>query len=155
MLVELRLHHSDNAEARDFMVTRLSRDPSTTLRRVLLLLQRLVHIGQNDTALLRVLQRSAIGDRDEQCRAAALESLSRQWKHNGDVRSFVETRPVTGPNNNSRAAARNCLAHYWPTQPTPHTRAAALRRRVLEDASHACFDHALNSYSTHPTVSSG
>ncbi|MFE4176798.1 hypothetical protein ACFRR7_32945 [Streptomyces sp. NPDC056909] len=147
MLVELSLHHSDNAEARDFMITRLSRDPSRTLRRVLLvllllLLQRLVHIGQNDTALLRVLQRSAIENRNEQCRAAALESLSRQLKHNGDVRSFVETRPVTGPNNNVRAAARNCLAHYWPTQPTPDTLVAALRRRVLEDASHACFDHA-------------
>ncbi|KIF67147.1 hypothetical protein HY68_36205 [Streptomyces sp. AcH 505] len=139
VLLELPLHHGDNAEARDYMITSLSRDPSTTLRSVLL--RQLVHTDENDTILLRALQHSAVKDQEEQCRAAALESLSRQWNHSEDVRSFVETRAVTDPHDYVRTTARNYLARYWPTQHTPAMSAAALRRRVLEDTSHACFDH--------------
>lgn len=138
VLVELRIHHSDDAEVQDFMIARLSSDPSTPLRRVAL--ERLIQLGQTDAALLPVLQCSAVEDPAEECRTAALKSLCQQWP-NRDVRSFVETRAVTDSDSTVRAAARECLAQYWPAQPTPDMLAAALRRRVLEDASHACFDH--------------
>lgn len=152
VLVELRLSHGDDAEARDFTIARLSRDPSTTLRR--LMLQRLLRIGHNDTALLRALERSAVEDRDEQCRAAALESLSQQWSHSEDVRSFVEARALTDPNNDVRTAARKYLAQHWPTQPTPDMLAAALRHRALEDPSHGCFNHVCDQlqHSSHHIV---
>ncbi|MEU9272301.1 HEAT repeat domain-containing protein [Streptomyces sp. NPDC048251] len=139
VLIELRLNRSDDAEARDYTLVRLSREPSAYVRRVVL--ERLAHFGENDEALLRTLQSSAVEDRDGLCRAAALETLSRQWHDSETVRSFVETQAVTDPNSDVRAAAQRCLTAYWPAQPTPEMLAAALRRRVLEDASQACFDH--------------
>ncbi|MGA5699864.1 NACHT domain-containing protein [Peterkaempfera bronchialis] len=137
-LVELRLSHSDDAEARDFTIACLSSEPSASLRH--LLLQRTFQYGKKNDATLRALQDSAVEDPDAQCRAAALESLSQRWSSSEDVRSFIETRAVIDPDNDVRSAARKSLAHHWPTQPTPETLATALRRRVLEDASHACFN---------------
>ncbi|MEV8548104.1 NACHT domain-containing protein [Streptomyces sp. NPDC051572] len=139
VLAELCLSHFEDTEVRDFMITRLSCEPSVSVRRVIL--ERLIRYGRNDAALLGALQRSAIEDRDERCRAAALESLSQRWAHSEDVRSLVETRAAADPSNDVRAAAQKYLAHYWPAQPVPEILAAALRRRVLDDASHACFDH--------------
>ncbi|MFD5339904.1 NACHT domain-containing protein [Streptomyces hawaiiensis] len=137
VLFELRLHHSDNAEARDFVITRLSCDSDNALRRVIL--ERLFDLSQDDTGLLHALRRYAVEDQDEKCRAAALESLSRQWTSSEDVHSFVEARAITDPARHVRDAAVDCLARYWPTQPTADRLAEALRHRALEDASDTCF----------------
>ncbi|MGY6025276.1 NACHT domain-containing protein [Streptomyces spinosirectus] len=137
VLFELRLHHSDNAEARDFVITRLSCDSDNALRRVIL--ERLFDLSQDDTGLLHALRRNAVDDQDEKCRAAALESLSRQWTSSEDVHSFVEARAITDPARHVREAAVECLARHWPAQPAADGLAEALRHRVLEDASDTCF----------------
>ncbi|MEU3512218.1 NACHT domain-containing protein [Streptomyces longwoodensis] len=140
VLIELRLKHSDDADALEFVVARLSRDPDVILRRALL--ERLADFGATRPALLlQALQHSAVEDRDGQCRAAALKSMVNWWGDGEDVRSFVKARAATDPSDDVRAAAQEYLAHVLPPQDTPRAITAALRRRVLDDASHACFDY--------------